>query len=250
MSLFQGAIYLFQTEIKRSWGNVAITLGLIAFSLLMCTSTYMNILDAHHPTLNDSMHFLSDYMFILTFGSISVILTFIYGGGFGLKRDILADRLAYYRSLPIRSEQIVLSKILVSLISLFLAFIIFFAGNLVGFSIFSDFTIANLNSAFLVHIIFLYGIMMLLNNLFILVDLGMSYKNYTILSFIYIALILTGSIIIAAISDNSNSFLLWTYQFSKDQPIIAIAISIIFTVASTLATYKVTTKRLKKRNLG
>lgn len=248
MSLFRGALYLFETEIRRCMGNIFIVLGFIAFSLILCAPIYMNILEAYHPTLSTQIHFLSDYMFILTFGSIGVILTFIYGGGF--KKDILADRLAYYRSLPISSQQIVLSKILSSLIGLFIGFILFFTGILVGFLMFSDFTLASLSVTYLVHIIFLYGLMTLINNMFVAVDLGLSYKTYTILSFVFIAVVLIISGAVSVTSDNTSSLLIMSYKFSEENPILAIIISIVLTVASTLVTFKLTTKRLKNRNLG
>ena len=248
MSLFKGAFYLFQTEVKRSVVSSFVVLGLIVFTLLMCVPTYMNILDAYHPTVSTDLHFLADYTFLLTFGSVGVMITFLYGGGF--KKDVLADRLAYYRSMPISTEHIVLSKILGALLSTFAALSLFFVANIVGFTIFSDFTVASLNYAYIVHAIALFASMIVINYVFIWFDLCVTYKTYTIISFVFVAIILIATLAISIFTDNSNTLILFYYNFSEQQPLITVVASIVVVLVASLLTFKLTVKGLKNRNLG
>lgn len=248
MKLYKDAFFLFSTELKRSMFNVFMILGLIIFSLLLGASTYLNILDASHPTFNDTIDFLGDYTFFLSFCCIGVLTTFIYGGGF--KRDILADRLAYYRSLPISSEHIVLSKIIGAIITLFVGFTVYFLAIVSAFVLFAGLEFKDMSYAYIVHIILLFALMLVSNYIFIWVDLCKSYKWYTIFSFIIVFVCLSLTITITTVTKNESTFLIAAYRISESHPILVVIVSILVIIVSTWLTFIGVTKALKKRNLG
>jgi|GEM_PF-4717159 len=248
MKLYQDAWFLFVTEIKRSKLSVAMVIAMIMFTILLSAPTYFQILELSHPTFRGEIHFIADYIFVLTFGSAGVLITFLYGGGF--KRDVLADRLAYYRSLPISTEHIVLSKIMSALVGTFLSLMLYYVVTLTSFSVFADLNFQALGYEFFVHIVVLYAVMIILNYIFVWVDLCKTYKWYTMFSFVFVFIVLVGTILLQALSDNKLSIIVTVYNFSIASPLLALLVSLVVLILSTWLAFKVVTSSLRKRNLG
>ena len=243
MSFWQGSISLFLTELKRSKWNFIVLVFLIFFAVTMTIELYAHILGFNENEAAASS-FLGEYVFVLSFMGIGVMITFLYGAGF--KMDLLAERLAYYRSLPIRTNQVVAARMIAiiatTLISMLAYYIVIATGIYVLYEQVLPLT------TYASHGLLLFSLMIVGNYCLLYFDLCASSTLYTIFSFVISFGLLFLFILMSALTDNQFSLIRWSYTLSEGHPFLAIILAIVIFILSSGLALKLLGNSLKKRS--
>lgn len=239
MSYWQGIRYLLWNDIRNArWKNLFVVVLVSYLTLFTFTEMAAIVSDSS----KEPFVMLIDYLILIMFSITGLTPTHLYG--FGSKKDLLSERLAYWRSLPIKIEQIVWSRIagvtLFSLLSLAAYYLLI--GILMKFQ--------NLNFElipYMLHGLTVYAIIYVLNLIYLAFEMSFTYKQYTIycwiIPFVKLLIVLGYTLI--------WDFLLLESLFQAVQrtPIIMAVASITLIAASCLLAFRIINDKVRKRNI-
>lgn len=239
MSYWQGIRYLIWNDIRNArWKNLFVIV-LVAYLTLF---TYRELAAIVSDSTKEPYTFLIDYLILIMFSITGLTTTHLYG--FGSKKDLLSERLAYWRSLPIKIEQIVWSRIagvtIFSLLSLVAYYL--FVGILMK--------IDSLNFElvpYMLHGLTVYAIIYVFNLIYLVIEMSCTYKQYMIycwiIPFVKLLIVLCYTLI-------WKFFLLESLFYAVQRtPIIMAAASIILIAASCLLAFRIINERVRTRNI-
>jgi len=237
MSYWQGVRYLIWNEIRKArWRNIFFVI-IIAYTALFTYREMEGIILG-----KEFSSFLIDYLCIMMFAVLGLTIGSVYG--FGFKKDLLSERLSYWRSLPIKIDQIVWARLITTTITGFLAVVAYYYLVAIGI---------NLNGhsidvgAFALHGLTTYAISFVFTAMYLFFELGMIYKKYLLYSwikpFVLVAIILTYSI------TWKFSLLEKIYEAVQQAPLVMAGASIVLIIATFLLAFRLINEKVRLRNI-
>ncbi|URN92595.1 MAG: hypothetical protein NAG76_11865 [Candidatus Pristimantibacillus lignocellulolyticus] len=239
MSYWQGVRYLVQQDIKNArWKN----LTFIVFILYVALFTYTSFIGAVVEGIElDSL--ITEYLLLIVFSGIGLIATHLYTIG-DMKRDLLAERLIYWRTLPIKQDQLVWSRIIGVTFYSILSILIYYVLMIMAM-VLTDVSFEPL--PLLLHALQLLAISLVLNFALLYCEMVFSLKIYSIICWTYPILFLALVVLYYGLAD--YSLLHGLDVFARQQPLIVLIVSIVIIIASIFIAHKMITPKFRKRNI-
>lgn len=239
MSYWQGVRFLVQQDIKTArWKNVTF----IVFTMYAALFSYTSFIGVVvKGVLLDSL--VTEYLLLIMFSGIGLVATHLISFG-DMKRDLLSERLIYWRSLPIKQDQIVWSRIIGVTFYAKMSIILYY-GLMCIVMVVTDvpFSYGDL----LLHALQFLAISLVLNFIFLYCEMVFSYKKYSIISWIYPFGLL--GIVLLYYLLGRYSLLEGMKGLAEQQPLIAMIGSVIVMVSSIWFAHKIITPQFRKRNI-
>lgn len=239
MRYWEGIFFLIKQDFKNArWKNLLVLVMIMYISLFTAYPMTEIIGDKSFPE-----SFLIDYVMIIMFSGIGIIATHIYSYGFG-KKDLIAERLKYLRSLPIKQDQIIWARICGIILYTLISIILFYSAIFVALLVMGkEFSILTL----ILHGMQMLTLALLLNFFYLFCELILTLKTYVIISWIYPFVMLAVTIISFVFLKFS---LLHFFVISAEKaPLIVILVSIVLNIMITFGAKAYITPRFRKRNL-
>lgn len=239
MSYWQGVRYLVQQDIKNArWKNLTFIV-FISYAVLF---TYTSFIGAVVEGIElDSL--VTEYVLLILFSMIGLIATHLYTIG-DMKRDLLGERLIYWRTLPIKQDQIIWSRIIgVTLYTI--ASIILYYGLISIAMVLTDVSFDYVPLA--LHGLQFLVISLVMNFAFLCCEMVFSFKTYSIISWCF-PFVLIG-VVILYYGLGEFSLLQGLDVLARKHPLIVIICSVIVIVASIFVAHRVITANFRKRNI-
>jgi len=240
MRYWEGIFYLTGYFFKQArWKNI---IGFIFVTYLLITmfSDYKQIM------FDSDVHIVRkiflDYIFLIMMSCVGLFATHI--NSYGAKKDLLGERLAYLRSLPIRADQIVWARIIAMTISMLICTLLFYG---------SFYVILRLNDyqieffSFFTHMLAVISVALIGNMLFLYCDLIFNLKKYTLICWIMpivIAAIVTGYVLLTG--KNAIQFI---QESSVSHPLLLLLLSIVMLVLTIIIGFNILNKKLRQRSI-
>lgn len=239
MSYWQGVRYLLLQDMKNArWKNLTLVL-MVMYVAIFSFDTFIKTLveEVQLSTM------ITEYITIMVFSAVGIVATHLYSFG-GYKKDLLVERIRYWRTLPIKQDQITWSRIIGVIFYTTIA-ILFYYMLLSIVMIVKDVSFDAITIA--LHGLQLLAISVMLNFIFLYCELVLSLKTYNVISWIY-PLVLFGLMILYS-SLARFSLLVEMYKLAERHPLIALIGSIIVIVGSSGLAFKIITPQFRKRNI-
>jgi len=239
MSYWQGVRYLVQQDMKNArWKN----LTFLVFILYVALFTYTSFIGAVVEGIElDS--FITEYLLLIVFSGIGLVATHLYTIG-DMKRDLLAERLIYWRTLPIKQDQLVWSRIIGVTLYLILSIILYYLSMII-IMVLTDIPFQYL--PLILHALQLLALSLVLNFALLYCEMVFSLKTYSIICWTYPFVFLVLVILYYGLGE--SSLLHGLDVFAKQQPLIAFIGSLVIIVASIFTAHKMVTPKFRKRNI-
>lgn len=238
MKYWEGIRYLLWNDIRNArWKNLIFVVFIVYISIF----THSGMEDIISSSVDDNM-FLMDYLIIAVFSSMGLVTTHLYG--YGWKKDLLAERLAYWRSLPIKIDQIVWSRLLGVTVFSFLS-IVGYYGLTAWIVVSSGTTIDSI--PYVLHGLTVFAIIYIFNVVCLFVEMSFSFKKYTIYCWTFPFILLT--IIIGYTFIFDFYLLQGIYEAVQQAPVIMAGASIILVIASYFLAFRLINERVRTRNI-
>jgi|GEM_PF-1262973 len=238
MKYWEGVRYLLWTDIRNArWKNLVL-LVFIAYMALFTSNGMIEIVSTNQY----EDQFLMDYLIIMVFSVIGLVTTHLYG--YGWKKDLIGERLAYWRSLPIKVDQIIWSRVFGGTAFSFLAVVGYYI--LVGLLMKTRSVTVEI-APYTMHGLTVFAIIYVFNLLYLFIEMSFSYKQYTIycwtIPFIKLAIVIVYTFIF------DFHLIKGLYEAVQEAPFIMVLASIILVVASMLLAFRLTNEKVRTRNI-
>lgn len=239
MSYWKGVQFLITQDVKNArWKNLTVFV-FIAYIAVLTLYSFVKLLAGKDTT----EIFFIEYGMILIFSAAGLMATHLYSFG-GNKHDPLAERLRYWRTLPIKLDQIVWSRILA--VSMYtIAGILFYYILVFVASIFMNEELSVIS--LLLHALQLMAFSLLTNYYFLFCEMIYTYKKYNIICWIFP--FLTIGIILLTNVLGKFSFMKFFNNNAIHYPIVTAIVSMGIIIGSLLAAHALITPQFRKRNL-
>lgn len=239
MSYWQGVRYLIWNDIRNArWKN----LFFVIFVIYLTLFTYRDLMTIVSDSDYDSTMFLADYLIITVFSVMGLSTSHVYG--FGFKKDLLSERLIYWRSLPIKIDQFVWSRLIGVTMTSLIAIIGYYALIALNMTV-NEYPFKLI--PYMLHGLTVYAIIYVFNLVCLYAEMSCSYKQY--LTYCWIAPFVKLAIIICLNFIWNFSILERLYVAVEQAPLIMAAASIILIVASYLLAFRLINNRVRIRNI-
>jgi len=239
MSYWQGVRFLIQQDMKSArWKNLIC----VIFILYVALFTYRSFIDAVVEGRENDL-LITEYILLILFSGIGLMATHLYTLG-DMKRDLLSERLVYWRTLPIKQDQIVWSRIIGVTFYMTMSNILYYVIIIMAM------LITNISFdyvALMLHALQLLAITLVLNFAYLFCEMVFSFKTYSIISWIYPFVALLVVILYNVVGD--YSVLQGLDVLAKQQPLIALVGSLVVILGSIWLAHKMITPKFRKRNL-
>lgn len=238
MSYWQGVRYLIWTNIRHSrWTSNFLYLFFIVYATIF---TYTDLTAIVSGSNHSYSRFLVDYTVILFFSVAGLCPSQAYGLDF--TKDYLGERLHYWRTLPIRIDQMIWSRLIGTMISGLVAIVAYYVILFVMMTI-------NGHSLelipYLLHGLSVYAITSLLSLVYLCFEMAKHYKHYLIFSFIAPFALL---IMIAILNFVWKfSVLEELYAVIQRAPIVTAIASLTFIAVSFGLTFRILNRLIRSR---
>lgn len=241
MKYWEGIRYLLWTDIRNArWKNL-IFLVLVVYISIFTQEGLADIISSSVSDIGDN-RFLMDYLIIAIFSVMGLVTTHIYG--YGWKKDLLAERLAYWRSLPIKIDQIVWSRLIGVTTFSFLSIAGYY--SLTAWIVSSRGTSIEIIS-YVLHGLTVFAIIYFFNVACLFVEMSFSYKTYMIYCWIFPFTLLA---IIISYSFMFDFYLLQgIYEAVQKAPAIMAGASIILVIAAYFLAFRLINERVRTKNI-
>lgn len=239
MKYWEGVHYLLWTDIRNArWKNLVV-LVFIAYISIFTSDGMAEII----ATNSNDAQFLMDYLIIMMLSVVGLVSTNLYG--YGWKKDLLAERLAYWRALPIKIDQIVWSRLIGVTIFSFLAVVGYYALTAWVMKLSDDVSIEL--APYVMHGLTVFAIIYVFNLLYLFMEMSFTFKKYTLycwtIPFVKLA------IVIAYVFIFDFYLLKGLYDAVQQAPIMMIAASIVLIIASFFLAFRIINERVRTRNI-
>lgn len=239
MGYWQGIRYLIWSDIRNArWKN----LFLIIFVVYLTLFSYKEIVTIVSDANYESSMFLADYLIITVFSVMGLCTSHVYG--FGLKKDLLSERLTYWRSLPIKIDQIVWARVIGVTMTSLIAFAAYYA-LLAWLMFYNDYSFQII--PYMLHGLTVYAIIYFFNLVYLYAEMGNSYKQYLI--YCWVAPFAKLTLILSLNLIWKISILEQLYVAVERAPLIMVAASMILIAASYLLAFRLINSRVRLRNI-
>ncbi|MCM3634651.1 hypothetical protein [Paenibacillus camelliae] len=239
MKYWEGVHYLLWNDIRNArWKNLVL-LVFITYISIFTSDGMVEII----ATNSYEDQFLMDYLIIMVLSVVGLVTTHLYG--YGWKKDLLAERLAYWRSLPIKIDQIVWSRLTGVTLFSFLAVVAYYA--LTGWIMIASRGVSIELGPYIMHGLTVFAIIYVFNLFYLYMEMCFSYKKYTVycwtIPFIKLA------VVIAYVFIFDFYLLKGIYDAVQKSPVLMIAASIILIIASFFLAFRIINERVRTRNI-
>ncbi|MEK3885351.1 hypothetical protein [Paenibacillus sp. PL2-23] len=238
MTTWQGAWYLAKEELRRTRWKHILTLIFIGYLCIFLVPMFADGMEGEDLGM---VYWAIDFITLSLLPCLGLMSTQTFGNYW--KTDTYTKKLAAWRTMPIRVDQIVLGRILTMLMilipALILFFIIFF---LAGQSLTSEIEIA----AFIPFAIFWIGYSIMASIVYVYVEIGYSGKFYFWFCMLITFLFLFGMIVTVLLLE--SSLFVQSYRLAADGGWWLAIIGMISAIAAIGIGRSVLEKRLRMRS--
>lgn len=239
MSYWEGVRYLTGTYLKQAkWRNV-FSIVFVCYILIFVFNEYRQVMYGELDWFNKV--FL-DYIFFIIMTSVGLFGTHI--NSFGTKKDLLGERLSYFRSLPIKIDQIIWSRLLNVIINIFALVLLFYVLMYIVLR-FNGYQVEWL--PFIIHMFGILTIIIMGNIGFLYCELIFSLKIYTLICWI-MPFVIAG-IMFLYVRLLGKNIIQFIYETAVSHPIPLLLISFLVYALTIAISFRALNKKLRQRSI-